>query len=144
MKYCPQCGTPCDDNAMNCPNCGSRFGGFSPAPGAGGAPQRSIALCIILSIITCGIYGIYWMIVLNDEINAASGEVNAPSGGMVFLLSLVTCGIYSLYWMYKMGERCDRIKGYPANSGVVYLLLGIFCLSIVSYALMQDTLNKAG
>lgn len=144
MKYCPQCGTPCDDNAVNCPNCGSRFGGYAQAPGMRGTPQRSIALSIILYLVTCGLYGIYWMIVLNDEVNAASGEVNATSGGVVFLLSLVTCGIYGLYWMYKMGERCDRIKGYPASSGIVYLLLAIFGLGVVSMALMQDTLNKAG
>ena len=29
--------------------------------------ERSIVLCIIFTIITCGIYGIYWMIVLNDD-----------------------------------------------------------------------------
>ena len=29
--------------------------------------QRNIAVCIILSIVTCGIYGIYWLICLNDD-----------------------------------------------------------------------------
>ena len=29
--------------------------------------ERNIALCIIFTLLTCGIYGIYWMIVLNDE-----------------------------------------------------------------------------
>ena len=31
--------------------------------------QRNIALCIILSIVTCGIYGIIWFIKLTDETN---------------------------------------------------------------------------
>lgn len=29
--------------------------------------SRSIPLCIILSIITCGIYGLYWLVCLANE-----------------------------------------------------------------------------
>lgn len=82
------------------------------------------------------------MIVLNDEVNLVSGEPQATSGGMVFLFSVITCGIYGWYWLYKMGERCDRIKGTAGSSNVIYLILGIFGLGIVSYCLIQDTLNK--
>ena len=79
----------------------------------------------------------------NDDINLLSGEVNATGGGMVVLLSIVTCGIYALYWYYKMGERTDRIKGSQEGStGLIYLLLAIFGLSIVSVCLIQDTINK--
>ena len=85
-------------------------------------------------------YSIYWMIKLNDEVNIVSGEPQATSGGIVFLLTIVTCGIYGLYWLYKMGERCDRIKGVNGSSG--YLILGLFGFGIISYCLIQDTLNK--
>ncbi len=104
--------------------------------------KRSIPLCIILSLFTCGIYSIYWMIVLNDEINVASRQ-QGPTGGMVFLFSLITCGIYGLYWMYKMGERVEIIQGtYSSNTGLLYLLLSVFGLGIVSMVLMQDALNR--
>ena len=53
---------------------------------------------------TCGIYGIYWFIVLTDDARLASGDQQAPSGGIAFLLTLVTCGIYGIYWAYKMGK----------------------------------------
>ena len=80
----------------------------------------------------------------NDDINLLSGEVNATGGGMVVLLSIVTCGIYALYWYYKMGERTDRIKGSQEGStGLIYLLLAIFGLSIVSVCLIQDTINRS-
>ena len=36
--------------------------------------ERSIATSIVLSIVTCGIYGIYWLIVLNDEVKAAAKD----------------------------------------------------------------------
>lgn len=107
-----------------------------------GIQVRNIAIAVILSIVTCGLYGIYWMIKLNDEINQICGDTQATSGGVVFLFTLITCGIYGWYWMYKMGEKCDRIKGVDGNSGILYLILGIFGLSIVNYCLMQDTINK--
>ena len=62
--------------------------------------NRSIVVSIILSIVTCGIYGIYWFVKLNDELNAAAGKQNATSGGVAVLLTLVTCGIYGFYWAY--------------------------------------------
>ena len=118
-------------------------GGQSYAqPGHPGIIPRSIPLCILFTFITCGIYGIYWMIKMNDEINLLAGEPNATSGVMVFLFSIITCGIYSFYWLYKMGERSDQIKRVNGNSGLLYLLLAIFGLSIVSYCLIQDTINK--
>lgn len=108
--------------------------------------NRSIGVCILLSIVTCGIYGIYWMIKLNDELNLAAEKPGATSGGMVFLLTLITCGIYGYFWAYKMGENVDIIKtksGVPSSSsGVLYLVLAILGVGIINYCLMQDTLNK--
>lgn len=108
--------------------------------------QKNIATCVILSIVTCGIYGIYWFITLTDDSNAISGEPTA-SGGVAFLLSLVTCGIYSFYWAYKLGEKVDSAKarrGYPVSgsTSIVYLILSIFGLGIVTYILAQSELNK--
>lgn len=107
--------------------------------------QRSIPVCIILSIITCGIYGIYWFICLTNDTNELVKEPGT-SGGMAFLFTLITCGIYGWYWMYKQGEKLDNAKnmrGIPSsNSGILYLILSVLGLGIVSYALMQDTINK--
>lgn len=108
--------------------------------------RRELVTAIILSIVTCGIYGIYWMIKLTDEIGIVHGTPGMPSGGTAFLLTIVTCGIYGFIWAYKMGEKLDQIyaaRGVPPQSrGVLYLVLSLFGLSIVSYALMQDSLNK--
>ena len=104
--------------------------------------KRSIALAIILSVVTCGIYGIYWFIMLTDEMNYASGNQNDTSGLMAFLLSLVTCSIYSYYWAYKMGEKADIVERSNGSKGILFLILSIFGLGIIVYALAQDTLNK--
>ena len=83
---------------------------------------------------------------LTDEVNYVSGHHQDISGGMAFLLSLVTCGIYTYIWYYKMGEKLDEFataKGMPTQSrGIVYLIVGLFGFGIVSYALMQDSINQ--
>lgn len=107
--------------------------------------ERNIAVCIILSIVTCGIYALYWFVCLADETNAASGT-EGTSGIVALLLTIVTCGIYGMYWAYRQGEKIDDAKssrGLPGqDSKIVYLLLAIFGLGIVGYALMQNELNK--
>ena len=108
--------------------------------------KRSIPLCIVLSIVTCGIYGIYWFVKLTDDTNQLANDPNATSGGIAFLLTLVTCGIYGIYWAYKQGEKLDNIKaqrGLPtSNQSILYLILELFGLGIIAYALMQDEINK--
>lgn len=117
-----------------------------PAPYFGGAgiTGRNIAVAIILTLVTCGIYGIYWFIVLTDETNQLSGRPNETSGIVAFLLTLVTCGIYGWYWSYKLGEKVDVIKNDTnGSSAVIFIILQIFGLGIVNYALAQDAINKA-
>ena len=100
--------------------------------------RRNIAVCIVLTLVTCGIYGIYWIVCLTNDVNTVSGDVNGTSGGMVVLLTIVTCGIYGIYWAYKQGEKLDFTKnnrGIPSsNSGVLYLILQIFGFGIIAYA----------
>ena len=109
-----------------------------------GIAPRNIAVSIILSLVTCGLYSIYWFIKMNDEVNALANDTTAPSGGIAFLLSLITCGIYGMFWSYKMGEKCDKIKNINGgNSAVLYLILTFVGLGIVTYCLIQDSINKA-
>ena len=106
--------------------------------------ERNIALSIIFSIITCGIYGVYWFVCLTDDVNEVSGD-HSTSGILAFVLTIVTCGIYGLYWAYKMGDKLDIAKqnrGIPAsNGGVLYLIVFMFG-GIIAYALIQNELNK--
>ncbi len=108
--------------------------------------QRSVGTCIVLSIVTCGIYALYWYACLSREVNEVSDGPRTADGGMVVLLQLVTCGIYGVYWSYKAGERIDAERmaagapyGYLA---VIYMLLSIFGLHLVTLALVQSELNR--
>lgn len=109
--------------------------------------KRNIAVAIILSIVTCGIYGLYWFVVLTDDLKNVSNDVQGASGGVALLLTIVTCNIYGIYWAYKQGERMDNAKamrGMPGggSSNILFLVLQLFGLGLVNYIIMQDTLNK--
>lgn len=107
--------------------------------------ERNIGLCILYSILTCGIYGIYWFIKLTDEANYLGGEGGEISGGIAFLLSLVTCGIYTHFWNYKMGKLMYQAQlnaGRPAtDNSILYVILGIFGFSIVNHCIIQSDIN---
>ena len=107
--------------------------------------QRSVGMCVFLTIITCGIYGLYWMVCLTDNSIEVTGK-GTTTGGMALLYSIITCGIYSIYWAYKMGEKLDEARaerGIPTGSqAILYMILSIFGLEIVAWALMQSELNR--
>ena len=107
--------------------------------------QRSIAVAIILTIITCGIYGLYWFVCLTDEANQLT-KGDDTSGGMALIFTLITCGLYGYYWSYKMGEKVDELKNQrglsSSSTGILYLILSLFGFQIVAYALIQDEINK--
>ena len=52
--------------------------------------KRNIVTCILLSLVTCGIYGIVWFINMTDDV-AYLSEDPEMSGGKAFLFTLITC-----------------------------------------------------
>lgn len=110
-----------------------------------GVGKKEIATSIILSIVTCGLYSIYWFITLTDDVGKLSQD-DKLRGGMCFLLTLVTCGIYGFYWAYLMGKAMYKVKSErniagTSDNSVLYVILQIFGLQIVNLALVQNDVN---
>ncbi len=149
-SFCSKCGKEMQEGATFCAECGNNNGSTvnvnvnvnNQAPMIA---KRDVALAIVFTLITCGIYGIYWFVVMTDESNRVSGD-NTTSGGMALLLTIVTCGIYGIYWNYKMGKKMyeagQKYGKSISDNSVVYLILSFFGLGIVNYCLMQSDLNK--
>ena len=57
--------------------------------------ERSWIVVLLLSIITLGIYGLYWQYALFKEMKDHSG--NGLGGGLGLLLAIVTGGLVSLF-----------------------------------------------
>lgn len=107
--------------------------------------KRDIAVSIILTIITCGIYGLVWFYNITNDVAHVSDE-HDMNGGTSLLLTIVTCGIYSIYWNYMMGKKLYRAKlkttDRADDNSILYLVLSIFGLGIISYCLIQNELNS--
>ena len=107
--------------------------------------ERSIPLYIVLSIVTCGIFGLYWFVCLTDDTNEASGQ-DLTGGVLALVLTIITCNIYGWFWAYKLGEKVDIIKeqnGQPAsNYGILFVIMQALGLGIVNFAIAQDALNN--
>lgn len=174
MKYCPNCGKEIVEGALFCDSCGTKlessiktsnevkrenpYTDYLPEnrfPNGGSqnsytnnrviVPNRSIPMAIILSLVTCGVYSLYWFVVMTDEANSVSDET-ATGGALSLVLSLVTCGVYVIYWNYQMGKKLYE-AGLKKNiaisdNSVLYLILSLFGLGIVNYCLIQNDLNK--
>ena len=120
--------------------------------------DRSLLVYILLSIITCGIYGLYFYYCMCNDINAVCApkerdDANrSPNFLIVCLLSIITCGIYYYVWLYKQGNRIQRVgREYGLEideSGTTLLLwwiVGAFLFGIgplVSFYFLIKNVNR--
>lgn len=164
-KTCPNCGTPVpgadfDDVIEEAPKATDYFDNADSSYTADSTSnsqteysysntrytsitERNIAVAIILTIVTCGIYGLFWFVKITDETNELSGDTTQTSGGLALVLTIVTCGIYGIYWAYRLGEKVDNINGANGgSSAILFLILQLFGLGIINYGIAQDTINK--
>ena len=126
MKYCGKCGTPLNDNAMFCSNCGSQVGKASAptehnqpsAPPRTGSPtpysaglktNRGLLKFVLLSIITLGIYAIVVMTTSTNDLNTIASRYDGKKTMqyclLFFLVGPITLGVYALIWNHKMSDR---------------------------------------
>lgn len=111
--------------------------------------KREIVSSVILSIVTCGIYMLYWTYCIANDSNTllrANNRQEGTSGGMVLLLSIVTCGIYTLYFYWKVSKSLAELPSREGHTiqdnSIITLVLGFVGLGIVSLAIIQDEMNR--
>ena len=173
MRFCSKCGTQVQEGVGFCPTCGNSMNSqannqnqynqqysqpqyqqpqyqqqYAYNANMGGRPvvqKTEIVTAIILSIVTCGIYGIIWYIKIANDVNRICND-NGPSGGTVFLLTLVTCGIYGWFFYYNCGKRlAEAGRRYNVaidDNSILYIILALVGLGIVDYCLIQNDINK--
>ena len=75
--------------------------------------KRGLLGYVLLSIITLGIYGLYWIYKLAKDVNTICAGDDKKTGGLlkVFFLGLITFGIYDLVWLYMLGDRLQDNAG---------------------------------
>jgi ABC-type transport system involved in cytochrome c biogenesis permease subunit len=94
--------------------------------------SRNIVMVYLLSMITFGIYGIYWTVATKNEINGQGAEI--PTAWLIII------PIANIYWMYKYCEGFSEKVKKDDNTllwFVLYILVGI-----IMPAIIQSELNK--
>jgi len=107
---------------------------------------RSIVTDLILTIITCGIYGLYWQYKQMETLNNWLRREDY-NFWIWLILSIITCGIFALYYEYKMAKGIIEIQEQNSlrvsrELPLICVLLAIFSLGIVSLAIQQSEINK--
>ena len=93
--------------------------------------NRSVFTYILLTIVTCGLYGLYFTYALAKDVNImCSGDGKHTSGLLaLIILTFLTCGIYGIIWWYNVAERIGNAQarlGQPKDiDGMKYLLFTI-------------------
>lgn len=94
--------------------------------------RRNPALVIIFTIITFGIYGIYWFVKTKNEINSLGA--NIPTAWLLII------PIANLYWDYKYAEGFSNYVKKDNNAVLWFLLF--FFVAPVAVIIFQIELNK--
>ncbi len=122
--------------------------GYRPEPydAPGGPYHANVALYLILSLLTLGLFNLYWNWRQMGACNAMLGR-HEFSWILWILLSLLTFGIYHFYYQYKMGAAINEIQdvfGMPVTEGlpVLSLVATLFGFGIVTDCIHQFELNK--
>ena len=102
--------------------------------------ERNIVTAIILTLITCGIYGIYWCIMLAKE---SVSVKDASDNGLLEIILMLFLPFIGLFMCEKkFAEGCaDKGIAHTDNS-ILYLILGLVGLGIVGLCMLQNDLNK--
>ena len=115
---------------------------------------REPGLILVFSVISCGIYLIYWYYKIYEELELLNGST--PTGHsfiLDFFLNIVTCGIYGIWVDYKISivlkdMQVARNHPSPSDTGVLVVVLDIaafftgYMTNFISSAIQQDLLNK--
>ncbi|HEY0004801.1 MAG TPA: DUF4234 domain-containing protein [Pyrinomonadaceae bacterium] len=118
-------------------------------PGASGLAsvgvKRDPVMVLVLTLLTCGIYAIWWYYTYATEVKDALGreDLNPLTD---LLLGFVTCGVWAIYaFFYKYPQllmEMQRRAGLPTNDiTMMTLLLGIL-FSPAAIFIIQSELNK--
>ncbi|CDC70949.1 MAG: DUF4234 domain-containing protein [Firmicutes bacterium] len=106
--------------------------------------KRSVATVIILTLVTCGIYGWYWMYTTSNELQKESGQSQlSPMAILLLSIFLGTVG-YALFG-YDSAKCIDSLnarRGITSDNNVLYIILGLF-IPIVLIGIVQNEINKA-
>ncbi len=106
--------------------------------------KKSVATVLILTIITCGIYGIYWVYKTAQDLESEVGAGKFQPGVLAILCLFLGFIGFILFGMTidESLNKAREARGIAkVDNQLIYILLG-FLIPIVLVALVQSEINK--
>jgi uncharacterized membrane protein YjgN (DUF898 family) len=94
--------------------------------------KRNPVVVLLLTLITFGIYGIYWEVVTKGEM--------VKKGADIPTALLIIVPVANLWWAYKYCMGVEKVTN-GKMSGVLALVL-MLVLGLVGMAIIQDAFNN--
>ena len=166
--FCKKCGNSVEEGTVFCAKCGAAvsvdqseqnqsaagfeseervaYQNYSQQQGGSvvSVTQRSIATSILLSLLTCGIYGLFWFYSLLSDLYRLTNQDG--KAGIDILFIILTGGIYGIYLNYAMGKMLYVVRNQgnlpEKDDSALFLLLGIVNLGIINYSIVQSDFNQ--
>jgi predicted permease len=103
--------------------------------------ERSWIVVILLSIVTLGIYGLYWQYAMFKEMKDHSG--NGLGGGLGLVLTFITGGIVGLFVIPNEVGALYKAKGQeaPVSWLTAFWVLVPFVGGLIYLAKVQNRMN---
>lgn len=97
--------------------------------------QRNPAAVFLLSLITFGIYTIYWQVKTKGDL-VRLGATDIPTSWLIII------PLANLYWIWKYSLGVEQVS--KGKISAVLVLILFLLLSIVGVAILQSEYNKLG
>ncbi len=94
--------------------------------------HRNPIMVILLTIITLGIYSIYWLVTTKIQMNTKGAQI--PTAWLLII------PLVNIYWLWKFSEGVELVTNKGMQTAVAFLLVWI--LDIIGPGIVQNELNK--
>lgn len=95
--------------------------------------KRNPLAVILLTFITFGLYGIYWLVVTKGEMNQRGAKI--PTA-ILIIIPLV-----NIWWMWEYSVGVEHVTKGKMSSVLAFILLWL--LGFIGMAIIQDSFNNA-
>ena len=94
--------------------------------------HRDPIMVVLLSIITLGIYSLFWYVTTKNEMNAKGAQI--PTAWLIII------PFVNIWWYWKFCEGVELVTNKGMGVAVAFLLLWL--LGAIGEAIIQNELNK--
>lgn len=96
--------------------------------------NRNIFAVLLLTIITFGIYAIYWEVSTKIEMNKLGAKI--PTAWLLII------PIVNIWWLWKYSEGVELVTGKKMSGILAFVLLWL--LGVIGAMIIQSEFNKVG